>query len=151
MHLIRRQRLQWVILMLVTSSMAVGLVVYALGQNTNYFYTPSQIAQGVAPIGVRVRAGGMVVVGSLERAADSLDVEFDVSDGAVHLRVHYSGILPDLFDEGQAAIVAGVVDANSVLQATEVLAKHDENYMPPEVADTMSAAYREANGLGGDY
>jgi cytochrome c-type biogenesis protein CcmE len=93
----------------------------------------------------------MVVRGSLVRDSESLDVAFDVSDGIVQLRVQYSGILPDLFGEGQAAIVNGVVDADAILQATEVLAKHDENYMPPEVADAMSAAYRQSMGGGGDY
>ena len=151
MHVIRKQRLQWVIFTLVASSTAIGLVVYTLGQNINYFYTPSQIARGEVPLGVPVRAGGMVVRGSLVRDSESLDVAFDVSDGIAQLRVQYSGILPDLFGEGQAAIVAGVVDADAILQATEVLAKHDENYMPPEVADAMSAAYRQSIGAGGDY
>ena len=114
MHAIRKQRLQWVIFTLVASSTAIGLVVYTLGQNINYFYTPSQIARGEAPLGVPVRAGGMVVRGSLERDSESLDVVFDVSDGVAQLRVEYSGILPDLFGEGQAAIVAGVVDAGVV-------------------------------------
>jgi cytochrome c-type biogenesis protein CcmE len=129
--------------------LASGLIIYMLGQNANYFYTPSQIAQGEAPQGVFLRAGGMVVEGSLLRDPDSLAVEFRVTDGNAVLVIQYRGILPDLFDEGEAAIAAGKVDQNLVLQATEVLAKHDENYMPPEVAESMSEAYlnkRKAEG-----
>ena len=114
---------------------------YMLGQNANYFYTPSQIVAGEAPQAVHIRAGGMVVEGSVRRAADSLDVHFDVSDGMSTLTIHYAGILPDLFDEGEAAIAAGKLDDNMVLRATEVLAKHDEKYTPPEVADAMNKAY----------
>jgi cytochrome c-type biogenesis protein CcmE len=142
MHPLRKQRLQLVILIVVAATLVVGLVVYMLGQNANYFYTPSQIAAGEVPQGVQIRAGGMVVEGSVKRAADSLDVQFTVTDGASLLVVQHIGILPDLFDEGEAAIAAGKVDENLVLQATEVLAKHDENYTPPEVADAMSKAYR---------
>jgi cytochrome c-type biogenesis protein CcmE len=113
-----------------------------IGQNANYFYTPSQIAAGEAPEAVNIRAGGMVVDGSIVRSQDSLDVQFQVSDGASSLTVSYSGILPDLFAENEAAIASGVLDGNRVLQATQVLAKHDENYTPPEVADAMAEAYK---------
>lgn len=142
MHPLRKQRLQFVILIVVAATVVVGLVVYMLGQNANYFYTPSQIAVGEAPQGVQIRAGGMVVEGSVQRAADSLDVQFAVTDGASILVIQHSGILPDLFDEGEAAIAAGKIDANRVLQATEVLAKHDEKYTPPEVADAMNEVYQ---------
>jgi len=142
MHPARKQRLQLVILIVVAATLVVGLVVYMLGQNANYFYTPSQIAAGEAPQGVHIRAGGMVVEGSVVRAADSLDVQFTVTDGASLLVVQHRGILPDLFDEGEAAIAAGKLDENLALQATEVLAKHDEKYTPPEVADAMNEAYR---------
>jgi len=141
MHPLRKQRLQLVILIVVAASVVVGLVAYMLGQNANYFYTPSQIAAGEAPSGVHIRAGGMVVAGSVKRAPDSLDVQFTVTDGTSLLVIKHSGILPDLFDEGEAAIAAGTVDDNLVLQATEVLAKHDEKYTPPEVADAMNQAY----------
>jgi cytochrome c-type biogenesis protein CcmE len=142
MHPLRKQRLQFVILIVVAATVAVGLVVYMLGQNANYFYTPSQIAAGEAPQGVHIRAGGMVVEGSVQRSPDSLDVQFAVTDGASLLVIQHSGILPDLFDEGEAAIAAGMIDENLVLQATEVLAKHDEKYTPPEVADAMNEAYQ---------
>ena len=142
MHPLRKQRLQFVILIVVAATVVVGLVVYMLGQNANYFYTPSQIAAGEAPQGVHIRAGGMVVEGSVQRSPNSLDVQFAVTDGASILVIQHSGILPDLFDEGEAAIAAGVIDENQVLQATEVLAKHDEKYTPPEVADAMNEAYQ---------
>jgi cytochrome c-type biogenesis protein CcmE len=142
MHPLRKQRLQFVILIVVAATVVVGLVVYMLGQNANYFYTPSQIAAGEAPQGVHIRAGGMVVEGSVQRSPDSLDVQFAVTDGASMLVIQHSGILPDLFDEGEAAIAAGMIDDNLVLQATEVLAKHDEKYTPPEVADAMNEAYQ---------
>lgn len=142
MHPLRKQRLQFVILIVVAATVTVGLVVYMLGQNANYFYTPSQIAAGEAPQGVHIRAGGMVVEGSVQRSPDSLDVQFAVTDGASLLVIQHSGILPDLFDEGEAAIAAGMIDENLVLQATEVLAKHDEKYTPPEVADAMNEAYQ---------
>ncbi|MGB0444959.1 MAG: cytochrome c maturation protein CcmE [Porticoccaceae bacterium] len=141
MHPIRKQRLQVVLLIVIASSAAVGLVAYMLGQNANYFFTPSQVLQGEAPDNVTIRAGGMVVKGSIERSTDSLDVSFLVSDGMANLRVSYSGILPDLFAEDEAAIATGKLDKNNVLQATQVLAKHDENYTPPEVADAMNKAY----------
>jgi cytochrome c-type biogenesis protein CcmE len=141
MHPIRKQRLQIVLLIIIASSAAVGLVAYMLGQNANYFFTPSQVLQGEAPDNVTIRAGGMVVKGSIERSTDSLDVSFLVSDGMANLRVSYSGILPDLFAEDEAAIATGKLDENNVLQATQVLAKHDENYTPPEVADAMNKAY----------
>lgn len=141
MHPIRKQRLQIVLLIIIASSAAVGLVAYMLGQNANYFFTPSQVLQGEAPDNVAIRAGGMVVKGSIERSTDSLDVSFLVSDGMANLRVSYSGILPDLFAEDEAAIATGKLDENNVLQATQVLAKHDENYTPPEVADAMNKAY----------
>jgi cytochrome c-type biogenesis protein CcmE len=141
MHPIRKQRLQIVLLIVIASSAAVGLVAYMLGQNANYFFTPSQVLQGGAPDNVTIRAGGMVVKGSIERSTDSLDVSFLVSDGMANLKVSYSGILPDLFAEDEAAIATGKLDKNNVLQATQVLAKHDENYTPPEVADAMNKAY----------
>lgn len=141
MHPIRKQRLQVVLLIMIASSLAAGLIVYMLGQNANYFFTPAQVLQGEAPKNVTIRAGGMVVEGSIERSSDSLDVSFLVSDGLADLKISYSGILPDLFAEGEAAIATGKLDDDKVLQASQVLAKHDENYTPPEVADAMKQAY----------
>jgi cytochrome c-type biogenesis protein CcmE len=113
-----------------------------LGQNANYFYTPSQVMSGEAPADVFIRAGGMVVEGSVRRDPNSLAVDFDVTDGTAVLGIRYTGILPDLFAENEAAIAAGRLDQNRVLQASEVLAKHDEKYTPPEVAESMNAAYK---------
>ena len=144
MHPIRKQRLQIVVLIVVASTVAAALIAYMLGQNANYFYTPSQIATGEAPAGVNIRAGGMVVAGSVTRSTDSLDTSFAVTDGAHNVRITYSGILPDLFAEGEAAVATGILDENLVLQATQVLAKHDENYTPPEVADAMLKAAKDA-------
>jgi cytochrome c-type biogenesis protein CcmE len=141
MHPIRKQRLQIVILIVVASSMAAGLVAYMLGQNANYFFTPSQVLQGEAPENVTIRAGGMVVEGSIKRSSNSLDVSFLVTDGMGNLKITYSGILPDLFAENEAAIATGKLDGD-VLRASQVLAKHDENYTPPEVADAMNQAYK---------
>ncbi len=143
MHPIRKQRLQLVILIVLASSIVVGLMMYMIGQNANYFYTPWQIVNGEAPQSVNIRAGGMVVDNSVVRAPDSLDVQFKVTDGRAVLAVQYSGILPDLFAEGEAAIASGRLDENSVLQATQVLAKHDENYTPPEVAEAMNQAHQQ--------
>ena len=142
MHPIRKQRLQVVLLIVVASSLAAGLIAYMLGQNANYFFTPSQVLQGEAPENVTIRAGGMVVEGSIQRSTDSLDVSFLVTDGLGNLKVSYSGILPDLFAEGEAAIATGKLDSDKVLFASQVLAKHDENYTPPEVADAMNQAYK---------
>ena len=141
MHPLRKQRLQLVVLILVASTVVVGLILYMLRENGNFFYTPSQIISGEAPQDVYLRAGGMVVDGSLQRADDSLWVQFQVTDGIETLTVEHTGILPVLFAEGEAAIASGKVDKNLVLQATQILAKHDENYTPPEVAEAMNEAY----------
>ena len=141
MNPMRKQRLQIVVLIVAASAIATGLIVYMLGQNANYFYTPSQVSLGEAPEGIFIRAGGMVVEGSVRRDPDSLAVDFEVTDGRAILGIRYTGILPDLFAENEAAIAAGKLDQNRVLQASEVLAKHDEKYTPPEVAEAMNAAY----------
>ena len=122
------------------SSAAVALVTYALRGNINLFYPPVEVAAGLAPQGQSIRVGGMVVDGSIQRSNDSLEVRFEVTDFEAVVPVVYTGILPDLFDEGQGAVAAGKLDENGVLQATEVLAKHDENYMPPEVAEALEAS-----------
>ena len=142
MHPLRKQRLQIVVMIVAASAIASGLIIYMLGQNANYFYTPSQVMSGEAPADVFIRAGGMVVEGSVRRDPNSLAVDFDVTDGTAVLGIRYTGILPALFAENEAAIAAGRLDQNRVLQASEVLAKHDEKYTPPEVAESMNAAYK---------
>jgi len=136
----RKQRLVIVLAILVGVTVAVGLTLFALSQNINLFYSPTQIAQGEAPTDTRIRAGGMVVEGSVERSTDSLLVRFELTDYAETVPVEYTGILPDLFREGQGIVAQGSIDDNGVFQAVEVLAKHDENYMPPEVAEALQAS-----------
>ena len=142
MHPIRRQRLILVIFIVIFSSAAIGLMVYALSGNINLFFPPAEVAAGKAPVGVPIRVGGMVVEGSVQRSSDSLEVRFAVTDYQASVPVVYSGILPDLFDEGQGAVASGMLTADGVFEATEVLAKHDENYMPPEVAEALEASAR---------
>lgn len=135
----RKQRLIIVLFIVFGVGAAVGLTMFALSQNINLFYSPTQIANGEAlrkPVFVR----GMVVEDSVKRDEKSLKVTFDITDYEKTTRVHYTGILPDLFREGQGIVAQGELDANNELQATEVLAKHDENYMPPEVAEALEKA-----------
>ena len=135
MHPLRRQRL-WVVLSIVLfSSAAVGLSLYALRGNINLFYPPAAVAAGAAPLDTSIRVGGMVVDGSVRRAADSLQVRFTVTDYQASVEVIYEGILPDLFAEGEGVVASGRLGADGVLRADQVLAKHDEDYMPPEVAE----------------
>ncbi|MEZ0122315.1 MAG: cytochrome c maturation protein CcmE [Candidatus Reddybacter sp.] len=136
----RKQRLLVVIFIVVIATLIVGLLTYALRENINLFYTPSQIAEEEAPRNTQIRVGGMVVVDSLQRASDSLDSSFLVTDGSATLLIHYSGILPDLFAEDEAAVATGALDDDGVFVAQQVLAKHDEEYTPPEVADAMQQA-----------
>lgn len=137
MHPLRRQRL-WVVLSIVLfSSAAVGLALYALRGNIDLFYPPAAVAAGAAPLDTSIRVGGMVVDGSLRRAADSLQVRFAVTDYQASVEVIYEGILPDLFAEGEGVVASGRLGADGVLRADQVLAKHDEDYMPPEVAEAL--------------
>jgi len=140
MNPVRKQRLIIVIMIVVGVSIAVGFTTYALRQNINAFYTPSQISAGEAKPGQTIRAGGLVVEGSVKKAEKGLQVSFDISDGVADVTVHYEGILPDLFREGQGILVKGPLQAGAVIKATEVLAKHDENYMSPEVKAALEAA-----------
>ena len=138
MNPVRKKRLYIVLAILVGVAIAVSLALSALQQNINLFYTPTQIANGEAPVDTRIRAGGMVADGSLKRTGDSLDVEFVVTDFAKNVTIHSRGILPDLFREGQGIVALGKLNADGVLVADEVLAKHDEKYMPPEVTKALN-------------
>ena len=138
MHPVRRQRLLAVLFIVGFASLAAALVGYSLRGNINLFFPPADVVAGKVAPGQSLRLGGMVVAGSLERAADSLQLRFDVTDYQATVTVAYAGILPDLFAPGQGVVVSGVLDEHGVLQATEVLAKHDENYMPPEVAAALA-------------
>ncbi|MBZ8133925.1 cytochrome c maturation protein CcmE [Afifella sp. IM 167] len=117
-------------------SFAVGLVAYAMNDQIVFFYAPSEVAQkGVAP-GSRIRLGGLVEEGSVKREKDG-EVFFSITDTAEAVPVHYKGILPDLFREGQGVVAEGHFDTSGAFAADSVLAKHDENYMPPQVADAL--------------
>ena len=146
MHPVRKQRLYLVLFVVLFSSAAIALVVYALSGNINLFFPPAEIAAGNAPVGQPIRVGGMVVEGSVQRSDSSLAVHFELTDYEATVPVVYEGILPDLFDEGQGAVASGVLNAEGVLQASEVLAKHDENYMPPEVADALEKSGYDYEG-----
>ncbi len=137
MNPVRKKRLYIIIAILAGVGIAVALALSALQQNINLFYTPTQIANGEAPQDTRIRAGGMVEKGSVQRSGDSLDVQFVVTDFAKSVTIRYHGILPDLFREGQGIVALGKLNADGVLVADEVLAKHDENYMPPEVTKAL--------------
>ncbi|SOB74850.1 cytochrome c-type biogenesis protein CcmE [Marinobacter sp. LV10R510-11A] len=140
MHPIRKKRLTIVLFLLVGLSVAVALTTYALRQNINLFYDPTQISAGEAPVDVRIRAGGMVEEGSVKRDPESLKVEFLVTDYNASVPVEYVGILPDLFAEGQGIVAMGRLNNEGRFVADQVLAKHDENYMPPEVAGALEKA-----------
>ena len=136
----RKQRLIFVVVLVLGVGAAVGLGIRAMGENMLYCYSPTQIKAGEAPAGRAVRVGGLVVEGSVQRETGKLDVHFDLTDNAEEVSVVYAGILPDLFREGQGIVAMGRIDDAGVFHAEEVLAKHDENYMPPEVADALEIA-----------
>ncbi|WP_097462423.1 cytochrome c maturation protein CcmE [Mangrovitalea sediminis] len=137
---VRRKRLILIVALVAGFGVAIGLVLYALKQNINLFYSPTQIVAGQVPKGAHIRAGGMVVKGSVKRDPKSLKVEFAITDYKATVPVVYRGILPDLFREGQGIVALGHMEPNGVFDADQVLAKHDEKYMPPEVAAALKKA-----------
>ncbi|HCM04828.1 MAG TPA: cytochrome c maturation protein CcmE [Oceanospirillales bacterium] len=143
MHPKRKNRLILILFMVIGLGSAVGLMMYSLSQNIDLFMTPSQIANGEVREGQTIRAGGLVVAGSVIRSDDGLNVSFAITDGAVNVTVEYEGILPDLFREGQGIVAMGKVDSRKVMIASEVLAKHDEEYMPPEVQHALDSAHKD--------
>lgn len=136
----RKQRLILILLGVSGVAVAVTLVLFALRQNVNFFFTPSEISAGTAPTEQVIRAGGMVREGSVLREDGSLKVNFTVTDYAADVAVMYNGILPDLFREGDGVVVIGKLDDTGLLTADTVLAKHDETYMPPEVTHALEQA-----------
>ena len=142
----RKKRLFIILGLLAGLGVAVGLALSALQENINLFYTPTQIANGEAPLDTRIRAGGMVEKGSVQRSSDSLDVRFVVTDFNKSVPITYRGILPDLFREGQGIVALGKLNADGVVVADEVLAKHDEKYMPPEVTKALKESGQTASG-----
>ena len=139
MNPLRKQRLYALIAVLIGSLLATWLVVSALSENMNLFYSPSEILEADINENILIRAGGMVKQGSIEKSKDSLNVRFTVTDYQNELIINYEGILPDLFDENAGVVVRGNLKTDGTFKAIEVLAKHDENYMPPEVAKLIEA------------
>src|SRR6201996_6589359 len=141
----RKRRLTIVLLVIAAATVAVALIVFALQQNMNYLFTPSQVQSGEATRYKTFRLGGMVKAGSIQRASDSLKVTFTVVDASGSMPVEYTGILPDLFRDNQSVIATGHMD-NARFIAAEVLAKHDETYMPKELKDAMAKAHEGKQG-----
>lgn len=144
MHPIRKRRLLLILALVVAAAIATALVALALQRNVAYLYTPSEVLKGEAGDHARFRLGGMVQAGSFKRAPGSMEAHFTVDDGDATLPVVYTGILPDLFREKQAVIATGRMQGGTFV-AEQVLAKHDETYMPKEVADKMGAAHKKHN------
>ncbi|TKB46562.1 cytochrome c maturation protein CcmE [Ferrimonas sediminicola] len=158
----RKKRLLFASALIGGVAAIASLLLYALNSNLDLFYTASEIhlgkeGTGIKPeIGQRIRIGGMVVPGSVKRDPDSLKVEFQIADTGPAVTIRYDGMLPDLFREGQGIVAQGPMTEFAVIDATEVLAKHDENYMPPEVAEAMGKkheklTYDEPQVQGGSY
>ena len=140
----RHRRFAWIGAGVVLLAVAVGLVLNAFQSNLVFFFTPTQVAGNEAPQGRAFRVGGLVEEKSLQRASDGLTVRFNVTDTAKTIPVVYTGILPDLFKEGKGVVAQGKIGPDGVFRASEVLAKHDENYMPPEAADAVSKAHAQS-------
>lgn len=135
----RKKRLILILFLLTGVSIVLALTLSALRENLNFFYGPAAAVSGKAPVNSRIRLGGMVLEGSVLHQADRLEVAFRVGDlQGAEVQVVFQGILPDLFREGQGVIALGTLDHQGVFHATEVLAKHDENYMPPEIAAVLA-------------
>jgi len=140
----RQKRGAFILIGLAAVGVIAALVLNALQSNINLFFSPSDVAANKAPADRTFRLGGLVETGSVERGDDVL-VHFNITDNAKTVSVVYSGILPDLFRENEGVVAQGKLDANGVFQAEEVLAKHDETYMPPEVADALAQAEADAD------
>jgi cytochrome c-type biogenesis protein CcmE len=141
----RHKRIAWIALGLAALGVASALVLSAFNENLVFFFTPTQVAAHEAPLGRTFRIGGMVVPGSLKR--EGVEVRFVVTDTAKQIPVVYRGQLPDLFKEGKGVVAQGSLGANGVFTAREVLAKHDENYMPPEAAHAVEQAQKAQKTL----
>tara|TARA_B110000977_G_scaffold147533_1_gene187002 strand:- start:134 stop:616 length:483 start_codon:yes stop_codon:yes gene_type:complete len=137
----RRNRLLIIVFIVCAAAGATTFTLFALNENINLFYSPEQIVKGEAPVGKTIRAGGMVLDDSVIRYEEGLGMSFVISDlKSAQVKVEFEGILPDMFREGQGVIALGQLNDEGLFVAEEVLAKHDENYMPPEVADALKAA-----------
>lgn len=140
MNSVRKRKMTLLLFIVSILMVATGLVLYALRQNISLFYTPTQIVNGEASLKHTIRLGGMVVKGSIVHGADDLSVQFKLTDFKQTVTVNYRGILPDLFREEQGIVALGELRDNQHFTAREVLAKHDANYMPPEVKDALAKA-----------
>jgi len=138
LHPLRKQRIYAIVTVLLGAIVALVLVMSALSKNMNLFYSPSELVSSSVAPGSVVRAGGMVASGSIQKSKDSLEVIFLITDFQNSLSVTYNGILPDLFSEDAGVVVKGFLKEDGTFLAQEVLAKHDENYMPPEVAKMLN-------------
>ncbi|MBI4939049.1 MAG: cytochrome c maturation protein CcmE [Nitrosomonadales bacterium] len=136
----RQKKFVFIIVALAALGAAVGLVLYALKDNVSLFFTPTQVYNKEAPQGRNFRLGGLVEEGSVKRQSDGVTVHFNITDNAKTVPVIYKGILPDLFKEGKGVVAQGKIHADNIFRADEVLAKHDENYMPPEAAEALKQA-----------
>ncbi|MDD2719969.1 MAG: cytochrome c maturation protein CcmE [Gallionella sp.] len=136
----RQKRFVYIIVAVAAIGLAVGLVLNALKDNVSLYFTPTQVYNKEAPEGRSFRIGGLVEAGSVKREADGLTVHFAITDLHKSLPVVYKGILPDLFKEGKGVVAQGKIEADGLMHASEVLAKHDENYMPPEAKDALDKA-----------
>ncbi len=136
----RQKRFSFIVAGIALVALAVGLVLYALKNNVSLYFTPTQVYNKEAPQGRSFRIGGLVEKGSLQRQTDGLTVHFNITDTTKTMPVVYKGILPDLFKEGKGVVAQGKLEGDNVFHAEEVLAKHDENYMPPEAKDALAKA-----------
>lgn len=141
----RQKRALFLLGGLAVLGIAIALVLTAMQGNLSYFFSPSEIAAGKAPLDRSFRVGGLVETGSLKRSGSDLTVTFVVTDEKHRVPVEYTGILPDLFKEGQGMIATGRMGPGGIFQAEEVLAKHDEEYMPPEVAAALEKGHQEGS------
>ena len=133
----RKKRLFFIVFLVAGVTLAAAFAMYAFNQNLMFYFSPTDVKQGKAPVNKIFRMGGMVVEGTFKKEPKTLKVHFDLTDYEKTVSVEYEGILPDLFREGQGIISRGKLNTDGVFIAEEVLAKHDENYMPPEVAESL--------------
>ena len=143
----RHRRFAWIAAGLAAIGVAIALVLSAFQSNLVFFFSPTQVAAHEAPQGRAFRIGGLVEAGSLVRETDSLTVRFRVTDTARTIPVVYTGLLPDLFKEGKGVVAQGILGPDGTFRATEVLAKHDENYMPPEAKAALEQAQRKGGSM----
>lgn len=144
---VRQKRLMFIVAGVLGVGVAVWLVLNALNKNVSLYFTPTQVMNKEAPQGRSFRIGGLVEVGSVQREKDGLSVKFIITDTVKSMPVIYKGILPDLFKEGKGVVAQGKMEADGVMHADEVLAKHDENYMPPEAKDALQRAQAAMSGV----